>query len=453
MIRGLLRIVSFTIMLLVGFILKQLLDSLWLISTGFYSNGLSSLVALIIIVFSSTLLLPLKQESRKKINIVFKEIFVFLSIWVAASLFTAVLRQSRHTQIGFAVASLYILFRRLIFNRETWFRILFELEEYSDTPSGSTILMCVAPVPKIFVAKGFGLRSIMRVLKGEARIFTDNAGDIFVKSFKNIKAIELQGSLASFVKVVTENWSREVALFCEAKHTGRLFRFRVKLASDNVQALESFINGLSKLDDKEDLKWAIEKWLMLKPCVKPIKLVDNGVLLEPKMIPEKLFIAGDLEEVEEFAIQACLSQLRRYSRILIINGEDDSSFENRVKEKLEAEGFKAFTKGVKKFRDKNRSEVILIKETALDKKIIDDVSKKPIVALWLRDSSKNLELKVPFRVLTYNKPEIKGVLEADCLLLLNPDKNVLECFVPERYGLMLQGKTVMVSANEVRVLK
>ncbi|MEM3712240.1 MAG: hypothetical protein QXR97_01685, partial [Thermoproteota archaeon] len=323
---------------------------------------------------------------------------------------------------------------------------------YSNIPWDSTMLMWIAPIPRILVVQGFGLRSIVKVLKGSAKIVTSINENTFIKSFKNIKTIELQGSLASFVKAVAENWNREIAILCEAKPTKSLFKFRVKIASDDAQTIDGILKGFSKLDDKEDLKWAIEKWLLLKPCVKPIKLANNSVLLQTEMIPERLFIAGDREEVERVALQACLSQLRSKSRVLIVNGEDDDFFENRIGKVLEAEGFKPCNNSIRIFRASRGMEVILMGGTDLNEKIIDRILKKPIVALWLRSFPEDIELRVPLRVLTCSMPEVNQVLEADGLLLLNPDGNTLGCFISERYGLMLQGKTVMVSAKEVRIL-
>lgn len=451
MMKSLLKILSFAIILLIGIAIRQFLESLWLVLTGFDSNGLSSLVSLVTTVFSSMLLLPIKQESKARIGRLFKEVLIFLSIWVTTSLFAAILHQPKHASIGFITASLYV-FSRLIVNQSIGPRIILELKEYSSIPRGSTILMCVTPVPRVFITQSFGPRSILKVLRGNAKIATSINEEAFLKSFREIKTIELRGSLASFVKAVAENWNREVAIFCEARPMRGLFKIRVKLASDSTKALEDMLNGFSKLDCKEDLEWAIEKWFLLKPCVKPIRLANNGVLLKPENVPESLFIAGDVEEVEKIALQICFSQLRSNSRILIINGEEDFSFESRVKKMLEMEGFKQYGNRIKTFRTSRGLEVILMGKSDLNEKIINRALKKPIVALWLRSFSEDVELKAPLKVLTCNLPEANPVLEADGLLLLNPNERILECFIPERHVLSLRGRMVMASAKGVSIL-
>jgi len=87
----------------------------------------------------------------------------------------------------------------------------------------------------------------------------------------------------------------------------------------------------------------------------------------------------------------------------------------------------------------------------LNEKLIKSVSSKPLVAVWFRECQEDLELNAPLKIFTLMS-EAKPVLEADGLLLLNPSRNIVESFVPSRYGLFLQGKTVMVSVNGVSVL-
>jgi len=451
MIRNLLKILSIAAVLLIGIVIRQFLESLWLVLTGSDSNGLSSLVSLITMIFSSILLLPIKQENKAGIIGLFKEVLIFLFIWIVTSLFAAFLHQPKHASIGFIAASLY-LFSRLIINRSIGHRIMLELKEYSNIPRGSTILMSVAPVPRVFITQGFGLRIILEILKGNAGIANVINEEVFLKSFREIKVVELQGTLASFVKAVAENWNREVAIFCEAKLKESLFKIRVKLASDSTRAIESILNGFSKLDGMEDLEWAIEKWSLLKPCVKPIRLVDKSVFLQPENVPERLFIVGELEEVEKVALQVCFSQLRSNSRIVIINGEEDSSFENRVGKMLEAKGFKPYGNEIKTFRTSRGAEVILMRKADLKERIVNKFLRKPIVALWLRNFSEDIQLKAPLRVLTCNMPEANPALEADGILLLSPSEKILECFIPERYGLSLRGRMVMVSAKGVSIL-
>ncbi|MEM1557615.1 MAG: hypothetical protein QXT26_00360 [Thermoproteota archaeon] len=447
MIKSMLRILSFAIVLLIGIAIKHFLESLWLVFTGLDSNGLSSLVALIAMAFSFTLFLPLKDGSRIRMNRLFKEVFIFSFIWISVSFSMALLHQPKHVSIGLIPALFYVFLRLSI---PTIIGLKVILEEYSEIRRDDTILMWVAPTPRIFVTQGIGLRSILGILRGKAKATITTSGDLFVKSFKNIRIVELQGSLASFVRTVADIWNREVAIVCEAKPEKGLFKLRVKIASDDKQVLNNIVKNLSKLDGKEDLKWALEKWLSLKPCVKPIKLANSSVLLKPGIVPERLFVAGSIEEAERFALQACLSQLRSNSMILIINGEEDPVFESKIEKALKAECFKPNRSRLRTFAAHGKIEAVLIRKTDLKEKLIRKISSKPLVAVWLRECSEDLDLNTPLKVLTCSMH--KPILEADGLLLLDPDKSILDSFIPARYGFSLQGKTVMVSANGVRIL-
>jgi len=452
MIKSMLRILSFAAILLVGIAVNKFLESLWLAYTGLSSSGLSSLAALIIMAFSLTMLLPFKRESRARINRVFRQVSIFLLVWITASFTAALLNQPKHASIGLIPAFLYA-FSKIGVRKVVGFRIILESEEYSSISRSNTLLMWVAPTPRVFATQGFGLRSILNVLRGRAKIAVNTSGETFIKSFKNTRVVELQGSLKSFVETVAENRSRETAIVCEAKPVSGSFRIRVRIASDDTQALERVVNSFSRLDSREDLKQALEKWLSLKPCVKPIKLAKNGVSLQPEEVPERLLIAGNSEGVEELALQACLSQARRNSAIIIVDGSEENVFESRVWRKLEAEGFKPCRNRAKTLRNSNGTEVTLVKKSSLKEELIHKASSKPIVAAWLREYQEDPGFNAPLKVLTCSTPEAKPVSEADGLLLLNPERELLSCFMPERYCLSLQGKTVMVSVDGVRVLK
>lgn len=448
MIKSMLRIIAFAAVLFASIIVNRFLERLWLSFTGLESNGLSSLFTLLLMIFFFTLLLPIKHESRIKMNIMFKEVFIFILIWISASFFIALLHQPKHASIGLIPAISYA-FLKLV---NPSFRLRILLKEHPEASFHGTILMWVAPTPGVSVARGLGLRSILKVLRGEARIAVNIPGEIFVKSCKNIRNMELKGSLASFVKTVVNNWNREAAIVCEAKPGEGFFKIRVKIASDNIQVLNNITKRFSKLDGEEDVNWALEKWLSLKPCVKPIMFTNNGFSLPPEIIPEKLLVAGNAEETEKFALKACLSQLRINSNVLIIDGEEDPCFEEKVEKILRAEGFKPLRRQPKAFRTGGRMEVILIKKTELNGKLIEKVSSKPLVAVWLKGCLEEPELSVPLKILTYNMLRSKPVLEADGLILLNPDRELLNSFLSKGQSFLPQGKTIMVSTRGVRIL-
>lgn len=443
-----LRLFAFVAVLLTSIALNRFLECLWLFYTGFDSNGLSSFFTILLIAFSFTLLLPLKNENRIRISGVFKKVFIFMLIWISASFSIALLHQPKHASMGLIPAVLYALLK--LVNPRFNLKIL--LREYSEAPPSSTILMWVAPTPRVLFAQGLGLRSILKVLKGEAKIAINTSGEAFVKSFKNIRVIELQGSLASFVKTVASNWNRETAIVCEAKPGEGFFKIRVKIASENAQILNNIAKRFPKLEGEEDLNWALNKWLSLKPCVKPILFSDYKVSLPPDIVPERLLIVGDAEDTNRFALEACLSQLRTNSKILILNGGEDPCFEGNVEKMLGEKGFKPCGRSLPKtFKTRRGMEVVILKKTDLNGKLIDEVSSKPLVAAWLKDCSEDPELNLPLKILTYTKLEPKSFLEADGLLLLNPSREVLDNFLPTRQGFSLLGRTVMVSTRGVKV--
>ncbi len=448
MIKNVLKLFAFATVLLMSIVVNRFIEYLWLFSTGFDSNGLSSLFTLLLMIFSFTLLLPLKKENKIRISRVFKEVFIFMLIWIGASFSLALLRQPKHASVGLIPAMLYALLKLA----KPGFNLRILLEEYSEVPPGSTIIMWVAPTPRVLIAQGLGLRSVLKVLKGEARVVVNTPGEVFLKSFKNFRVIELQGSLASFVKAVANNWNRETAIVCEAKLGKGFFKMRVRIASDNIQVLNNIARCFSRLEIEEDVNWALKKWLSLKPCVKPIVFSDYRVSLPPEIVPEKLVVVGDAGDTDRFAFEACLSQLRTNSRILILNGGEDSFFEEKVGKMLVEKGFKPYNGNrPKTFRTRGGMEVVILKKTDLNGRLVEKVYSKPLVAAWLKDSPEDPELDSPLKILTYATPEPRSFLEVDGLLLLNPSREVLDSFLPTRQGFSLQGRTVMVSARGVKV--
>jgi len=327
--------------------IRRFLESLWLVSTGLDSNGLSSLITIIVMSFSLTLLFPIANNKRKNLNRFFKEVFIILFIWIFSSFSAALFHQPRHASIGLIPVFFYV-FIRLSLSKSVGLRIVFEKYSYPDSlPKGNSILMWLAPTPRIFISSGIGLRSILKVLKKEARIVIKTPEEIFVRSFSNVRVFELQGSLASFVRVVVEGWRREAAILCEAKPIEGFFKLRVKIASDDMQVLNNIAERFTKLDYEEDLKWAFEKWLSLKPCVKPIELSHNNSLLQPERIPERIIVTGAVEEAEKFALQACLSQLRNNSTILIVDGCGDPVFGKTLEKLLGGRDLRHVVTGLK----------------------------------------------------------------------------------------------------------
>jgi len=448
MIKSVLKLFAFAAVLLMSIVVNRFIEYLWLFFTGFNSNGLSSLFTLLLMVFSFTLLLPLKKENRIRISRVFKEALIFMLIWIGASFSVALLRQPKHASIGLIPAMFYALLKLA----KPGFNLRILLREYSEVSPSSTIIMLVAPIPRVLIAQGLGLRSVLKVLKGRARIAANTPGEVFLKSFKNIGVIELQGSLASFVKAVANNWNRETAMVCEAKPGEGFFKIRVRIASDNIRILNNIAEWFSRLEGEEDVNWALKKWLSLKPCVKPIVLPHYKVSLPPETVPERLLVAGNAGDTDRFALEACLSQLRTNSRILILNGREDSCFEENVEKILLEKGFKPYNRNQPKtFRIRGGMEAVVLKKTDLNGKLVEKFSSKPLVAVWLKDSSEDPELDSPLKILRYATPEPKSFLEAEGLLLLNPSKEVLDSFLPTRQGFPLQGRTVMVSAKGVKI--
>lgn len=454
MFRRIVKILMFIILLLAAAAFKNVIDSAWHVSTGLDSNGLSSLITLVILAFSSTLLLPLGNTTRKRVRRFFKEALIFLSIWLAASFSAALLHQPKHVSIGFIPALLYVFFR-LGLIPSIGFRIICENppEELKD----HVVHLSVAPTPKVVFLQGFRLTGLLKVLKGEARIRLKHPENVFIKSFKHCQTLELRGSLSSFVRRIEESLTYEAAILCEASPRKSFFNFKVKIASDNSQALRSIVENLSRLDSDHDENFeiALEKWRALNPCVKTVSGALDEAGLKPSWVTGRLLIAGEQENAEKLALQICLSQLRRNTMIIISCDEEserDSLFQNMVGETLREKGFRFFEKPVKTWRTRNGMEIVLANSIS-NRALVKKVSSKPVVAVWLRNSAKGFETGAPVKILTSREPYLHLDFEADNIMLVDCDRRLVENFLPARHGPALEGRTVIVSAGEVRVLK
>lgn len=454
MFRGIFKILKFIIILVAAALFKNLMDWIWRVSTGLDSNGLSSLITLLILAFSFMLLLPLGGPVKKKVRGFFNEVLVFLSIWMAASFSAALLHQPRHVPIGFIPALLYFFFRVGLIP-SIGFRIICEdpLEEAED----HVILLSVAPTPSVAFIHGFGFSGFLKVLKREARILLKHPENVFIESFKHRQTLELKGSLSSFVRRIEASLTHESAILCEASPRKGFFKIKVKIASDNLQALRSIVEKLSTLDSNHDenTEIALDKWRTLNPCVKPVPRALGETDLKPSWITGRLLIAGDQENAEKLALQICLSQLRRNTMIVVSCSEEelrDSLFQNMVGKTLGERGFRFFEKPAKTWRARNGMEIVLannLSNNALMKK----ASSKPIVAVWLRNSVQGFEFNAPVKILTSQEPYPHPGFEADNVMLTECSRRLAECFLPTGHGIALEGRTIMVSAREVRVLK
>jgi hypothetical protein len=454
MLRGIVKILKLIAILIAAAAFKNLIDWGWRVSTGLDSNGLSSLVTIVILAFSFTLLLPLGNLVKKRIRRLFKETLVFLLIWIAASFSAALLHQPKHVSIGLLPTLLYVLFR-LGLVPSIGFRII--CENPVEESGNHIILLSVAPTPRIAFLHGFSPTGLLKVLKGEARIRFKHPENVFIKSFKHCQSLELNGSLSSFVRRVEESLTYEAAILCEAKQRKGAFKIKVKIASDNLQVLRRIVENLSKLDSDHDenIEIVLEKWCALNPCVKPVLGVLGEAELKPSWITGRLLIAGDWENAEKLALQICLSQLRKNTMAIALCSEEDlcrdSPFQRMIWETLRKKGFKFFEKPVETWRSHDGMEIVLA--NSVSNRALKKASSKPVVAVWLRDSAQGFNIDAPVKILTSREPYSHSSFEADSMVLTECSRRLAECFLPAGHRLALEGKTIMVSSGEVRVLK
>ncbi|MEM2980074.1 MAG: hypothetical protein QW385_01675 [Thermoproteota archaeon] len=447
------KILKFLIILVAAAVFKNLIDLAWRVSTGLDSNGLSSLITIVILVFSFVLLLPLGDPVKKRVRVVFKETLIFLLIWMAASFSVALLHQPKHASIGFIPALLYFFFRVGLVP-STGFRIM--CENPFEEPKDHLILLSVAPTTRVAFLHRLSPTGLLKVLKGEARIRLNNPENVFIKSFKHRQTLELNGSLSSFVSRVEASLTHEAAILCEASPRKGFFQIKVRIASDNSQVLRSIVEKLSTLDfnNDENVEIVLEKWRALKPCVKTLPRALGEAGLKPSWINGRLLIAGDQENTEKLALQICLSQLRRNTMAIIWCNEEpdkDSLFHDMIGKTLRENGFRLFEKTVETWRTRDGMEVVLA--NSVSNRFLKKASSKPVVAIWLRNSIEGFEVDAPVKILTSQESYPHHGFEADNVMLIECSRRLAEWFLPSGHGIALEGRTIIVSAREVRVLK
>lgn len=457
MLRGIgRRILMLIIILLSGVLVKNLIDSFWRFS-GLDPKGLPSLIVIVTMMFSATFLIPLKSSFKNRVKRVFKEVLLFLLIWLAASFSAAILHSSSYIQIGFLLALSFFFFRLGAFPRVRRIGLRILCEEQPVELRAHTLLLSVAPVPKAVFLHGFGLKETARILKEGARIRLRLPEDVFMKSFKNRQTLEFRGSLSSLVETVRENIADGTAIMCEARPHEDSFKIKVEIASDSLQALRRLVESLSRLSPgpERSVEHALEDWRSLKPCVKPVSEA-LGFSLNPEPLAGRILIAGDRRDAEKLALQICLSQLRRDSIVLVTDdGEkpgDGSGSENGVEKLLVEKGFRLRKKPVKTYRGRDGAEVVFA-DSSSNKPLLKKISSKPVVAVWLRNRVQGLTVDAPMEILTSGEPQAHSGFEANSMILVNCERRLVESFLPFRYGFALEGKTVLVSQKGVRILR
>lgn len=441
--------------LLSGSLVKSLLDSIGY-SLGLDLGGLTSLIAMAVMAFLTMSLLFPRKYFKENARRFFKRVFSFLLIWLTAALFSALLHIRNYTQIGFVAAFLCVV---LVMHESpnskiklSRLRIVCE-EEYVQ-PEDHAILLSLAPVPRVAFLHGFGLGSLLKVLRGRARLRLKLPEDVFIESFEHRQTLKFQGGLSSFVEVVGKSLTGNTAILCEAKPGRELMN--VEVASDNPQALEEFKKILSGVGpgSGQDIRRALEEWLSLKPYVMPVpELLD----LNPSRIAGRLLIVGERKGAENLALQLCLSQLRRNSMILVVDvkGRTEDAggeVERRLVEKgFRPSGSRLRKKPVKTYRYRDGMEVVLTDEPS-DEALLKKTLSKPLAAIWFRDLARNLDVKAPIKILTLKKPWVRSSFEADNVILMGCRKELIESFLPSR-GFALEGRIVLISKQGVRVLK
>jgi len=310
-------ILKLAAVLLSGSMVKRLLDSIGY-SLGLDLGGLTSLIAMAAMAFLTMSLLFPRKYFKNGLRRVFKRVFSFLLIWLIASLFSALFRIKYYTQIGFMVAFLCVVFglRKSTNAKIRPIRLRIVCKEEFVRPENHMILLSLAPVPKVAFLHGFGLRGLLKVLMGKARLSPKLPEDAFMESFEHRQTLELKGSVSSFVETVGKNVTGSIAILCEAKPNGELMK--VEVASDNPQALDGFTKILRGAGpgSAQGIQQALEEWLSLKPYVMP---VPEPLDLNPSQLAGRLLIVGGRKDAEDLALQLCLSQLRRNSMALVVD--------------------------------------------------------------------------------------------------------------------------------------
>ncbi|NHV99880.1 MAG: hypothetical protein HA496_09610 [Thaumarchaeota archaeon] len=436
-----------------GSLVKKLLDSIGY-SLGLDLGGLTSLITVAAMVFLTIYLFSPGKYFKNGLRRVFEKVFSFLLIWLTAAFSSALFHTKYYTQIGFVVALLYIVLtiRKPVNIGIRLNRLRIVSKEEPAQPEDHMILLSLAPVPRVAFLHGFGPSGLLKLLTGGARLSLKLPEDVFIESFKHRQTLRLKGNLSTLVEAVGKGVTGSIAILCEAKPAREFMK--IEVASDNPQALEGFTEKLKETGpgSQHGVRRALEEWLSLKPYVTPVPelLYPNPILLAGRLL-----IVGERRNAEDLALQLCLSQLRRNSVSLVVEGRA-GNVEDDVRMRLVEKGFKPsgnrlLKKPFETYRCRDGMEVVFADKPSggafLKKK-----PSKPLVAVWFRDLVQNLDVNAPIRILTLGKPWACSSFEADSIILIGCEKELVESFLPSR-GLALEGKTVLVSRQGVRVLK
>lgn len=438
------KILMLVAVLLAGAFVKNVIDLFWHFS-GLDTKGLSSLISLLTMAFLTTFLIPLKTRVKN----IFKEALVFSSIWLAFSFSVALMRNPSYIQIGFLIAVPYASFRLGVFPKVGKIRPRILCEEQPSELRGHALFLSVAPIPKTIFLHGFSLKSIILVLKRKARFCLRLPEDIFMNSFEHHQMLELRGSLSNFVEIVRENLEDGSAVLCEARFHKGSFRMRVEISSDSLHDLRRLAESLNELNPSPDwdIERTLEAWRLLKPCAKPIP--GTSGFPNAGILAGRLLIVGDNGNAEKLALKICLSQLRKNSMVLVMDGkgrDGDGPWEE-VEGLLTENGFRP-EKSVKTYRGRCGTEVVFADDLS-NKALLKKISSKPIVAVWFRDRVEDL-VDAPIEVLTSKRPYTHTNFEANSMILVNCERSLIESFLPLRQGFVLEGKTILISQKGVR---
>ncbi|MGQ9479109.1 MAG: hypothetical protein ACUVQ0_03675 [Thermoproteota archaeon] len=438
------KIIIFIIILLILPSLGKTIESAWMLLTGYTSNGLSSLATLLLLAFSITLILPLKDPLRNRFKGFFKKALVFLTIWMTISFFVALMGQSRHAPIGFAASILYLCVKHLGPGK-SW-RII--CEETSLNHERQGILLSIAPSPRIVFLHRLDFNGLLCIVRRRSRVVSKTPEKVFMKSFKYSRSLEFQGSLLSLASILEEIRDPEVVVLCEAVQRRESLKVSVRIASDNPGLLNRVSQSLSRIkhDYPEDFEAAFEKWYNLKSCVKPVT-GPEGLNIPYELIYGRTLIVG---EADDFALQVCLSQLRRNSMILIV-GNRDPVFEEKVRMSIKAGCLRQRGIGLRACKAGNGVEIFFAEGCEIDP--LRKWFSKPLVAVWFRDPSMFFDIDAPVKLITARSAEEGSRLEVDKTILVNCNSSLAEYFLPTGYGLLLQGRTILLTNGEVRILK
>ncbi|MGB9717731.1 MAG: hypothetical protein ACPL4E_04750 [Thermoproteota archaeon] len=435
-----------------GSLVKRLLDSIGR-SLGLDLGGLTSLIAVAAMGFLAMSLLFPRKYFKNGLRRVFKRVFSFLLIWFMAAFFSALFHTGYYTQIGFVAAFLYVV---LTVRKppNTGIRLRIVCEEEPAKPEDHTILLSLAPAPRVAFLHGFGPAGLLKVLTGRARLSLKLPEDVFIESFEHRQTLKLKGSLSSLVEAVVKSVASGVAILCEAKPARELMK--VEVASDNPRALEGFTEMLRRVGagSGQGVRQALEEWRSLKPYVTPVpELLD----LNPVRLAGRLLIVGEERDAEGLALQLCLSQLRRNSVSLVVEVKGRTGDTgDEVRRRLVEKGFKhignrLLKKTVETYRRRDGMEVVFADEPSGGALLKRKLS-KPVAAIWLRGLARNIDVNAPIKILTLRKPWVCSSFEADNVILMGCKKELVESFLPSR-GFALEGRTVLISQQGVRVLK